>query len=294
MNKNIIKNITNKSFNNKNKINNIKYIKIDPKYIHNEYIKGGNLLLNEINDNYDLFVNNTYKDYIIGKDNYKKYIKDCIMNYIKLEKIFSSYDNEDHEDELLILDNDNYKIIVYYTYLMLFNYKLTDNDFNNYNVNNINENIINYRIDNIMCGLEDMVDRKLKFSNIINIIFNCGITLLNTNNMINYELIYLCNKIINNKNNQELINKLINKLKIFNTQNEKEIKFVLNNFYDKYEDDSDLSESRDADISTSSKFYNDDFKLKYISQLNIYVLYYLYSINISNELSNKIKLFLNL
>lgn len=259
-----------------NNLNVIGLVKINPSYINNEQIKGGNILLNEVIDNYNLFVNNIENKYIIGKNNYKNYINQCILNYIDLKNIFSSYDNVDHTEELFIISNSNYKIIIYYTYLMFFNYKLSDYDFNNYNPNNINQNdIINYRIDCICYGLEDIIDRNFNFSNILNIIYHCGINLSDNNDMINYKLIYLCYNIINNinenniENNINLINKLIYKLKIFNKQNNNDIKFVLNNMYNKYDD----------------KFDDDNFKLNYISQLNIYALYYIYSFDFYDSLT---------
>ena len=256
---------------------------------------GGNIL-NEINDNYKILKQNIISNtYYIGKNNYKSYVNDIINNYNYLMYIFNNFDIK---DEKLDFDNDDYKKIVYYIYLTFYNYKLTDEDiinFNNcnlniYNIDNNINNIINNRIFKICYALDDIQDKdiqddlvnnNIKFNNVFEVLVLISKYLNKYENLINYELIYLCYKIFNNedlKTKNNLINILINKLKTFNTQNENEIKFVLNNMYEIYDD----------------KFYNDDFKLNYISQFNIYALYFIYQFNYNDELNKQIKLFLNL
>jgi len=287
-----------------NNLNIIGKIKINKLLLEQQI--GGKYLFDEIEDNYYKFISYNENEYIIGKDNYKIYINKCINNYYYLNLNFKSYDKIDHKNEIFEFNNNNYKFIVYYMYLMIYNYLLTNEDFINYNKNYNNiynsNNIINIRIYNICYSVEDLIDRKLNFSNILYII--CCIQSSIKEYLINYKLIYLCYDImrciklkddilVKKLNYNELYNKLLNKIRFFNKQKNSPI-FVLNNIYKKYDDDSDLSESRDADISASSNFDNDDFELKYITQINIYCLYYIYKLNISNDLNNEIKIFLNL
>ena len=263
-------------------LNVIGNIELSKKFLlNNDNIKKGGKLLNEIEDNYKIFKQNIISNnYYLGKLNYKYYINDIINNY---NYLLNEFNNFNILNEELEFDNDNYKKIIYYIYLTFYNYKLTDDDIFNFE-NDKNYNIMYDRLYNITYAIEDIKDN-IKDNIYFNNVFNILITIYNyfdTNeSLINYELINLCYKIFN-ENNYKLktnfINNLINKLKTFNTQNKNEIKFVLNNFYEKYDD----------------KFYNDDFKLNYISQFNIYALYFIYQFNYNDELNNQIKLFLNL
>ena len=271
-----------------NNLNIIGKIKINKLLLEQQI--GGKYLFDEIEDNYYKFISYNENEYIIGKDNYKTYINKCINNYYYLNLNFKSYDKIDHKNEIFEFNNNNYKLIVYYMYLMIYNYLLTNEDFINYNKNYNNiynsNNIINIRMYNICYSVEDLIDRKLNFSNILYII--CCIQSSIKEYLINYKLIYLCYDImrciklkddilVKKLNYNELYNKLLNKIRFFNKQKNPPI-FVLNNVYKKYED----------------KFDNNDFELKYITQINIYCLYYIYKLNISNELNNEIKLLLNL
>jgi len=263
-------------------LNVIGNIELSKKFLlNNDNIKKGGKLLNEIEDNYKILKQNIISNtYYIGKSNYKYYINDIINNY---NYLLNEFNNFNILNEELEFDNDNYKKIIYYIYLTFYNYKLTDDDIFNFE-NDKNYNIMYDRLYNITYAIEDIKDNindNIYFNNVFNILITIYNYFDTNENLINYELINLCYKIFN-ENNYKLktnfINNLINKLKIFNTQNENEIKFVLNNFYEKYDD----------------KFYNDDFKLKYISQFNIYALYFIYQFNYNDELNKQIKLFLNL
>ena len=269
-----------------NNINNYTYIydenlniigNIDLK---DKYIKmiGGKILIKEINDNYKLLYDNYKNKFIKGKQDYKLYIPQCINNYNYITLFLKQYLNQ-------INNNKEDLLLIKQLFIMFYNYSFTDEEYKNYNIkniysrNNLNKNnILECRLYNIEYGIEELFNSNSK--NILDIIIIISSKLYFIEDMINYKLIELCYKIINKddfKKKLNLINKLTNKIKYFNNQKNKPI-FLINNMTENYEDN----------------FYDVNFELKYITQLNVYALYYIYNLNLYDNLNKEIKFLLNI
>jgi len=247
--------------------------------LKDKYIKmiGGKILIKEIKDNYKLLYDNNKNKIIKGNYNYKIYIPQCINNYNYITLFLSQYLNQFNNNEDLLL--------IKQIYIIFYNYCFTNEEYKNYNIknicsrNNLNKNnILECRLYNIEYGIEELFNSISK--NILDIILIISSKLYFIEDMVNYKLIKLCYKIVNEidfKEKLNLIIKLTNKLKYFNNQKEKPI-FLINNMTENYDD----------------KFNDDNFELKYITQLNIYALYYIYNLDLYNDLNKEIKLLLNI
>ena len=252
-------------------------------------------LKNIINGGSKNFYSNNINNDIIIKDNYKLYIKDCIENYNYLNKLLIPFDYKNNCN--FNFNNIYFKKIIIEIYKLFFNNILTDEDINNYNnitnENEIKNNIIFKRINYLINGIEeinfdlDIKDgdkineyKKINFMYII-IKFYLNIfeeEIYNKDLIMNCDNLALCINypLVSNDIYKYLINRtniLLNQLKEINKQ-QNQLKFIENNMYF-------INENN-----------NNKINIKYISPLNIYCLYYIYNLNISNDLNNEIKLLL--
>lgn len=250
-------------------------------YLKDKYIDmiGGKILINDIKNNYKILYNNEKNKIIKGSYDYKLYIPQCIKNYNYITSFLKIYDN---------LKDKNHLLLIKQLFIMFYNYNLTDKIFydnfdkcfKNYNNLKSPEDNLYIQIYNIEYAIETLESDKIGFKDLLDIIIYISSELCEINDMVNYKLIELCYKIINKKDFKKKLNliiKLTNKLKYFNNQKEKPI-FLINNMTENYDD----------------KFNDDNFELKYITQLNIYALYYIYNLNLYDELNKEIKFLLNL
>ena len=254
-------------------------------------------LKNIINGGSKNFYSNNINNDIIIKDNYKLYVKDCIENYNYLNKLLIPFDYKNNCN--FNFNNIYFKKIIIEIYKLFFNNILTDEDINNYNnitnENEIKNNLIFKRINYLINGIEeinfdlDIKDgdkineyKKINFMYII-IKFYLNIfeeEIYNKDLIMNCDNLALCINypLVSNDIYKYLINRtniLLNQLKEINKQ-QNQLKFIENNMYF---------------INENNK---NEINIKYISPLTIYCLYYIYNLNISNELNNEIKLLLDL
>jgi len=251
-------------------------------YLKENYInmiEGEKILINDIKNNYKILYDNEKNKIIKGSYDYKLYIPQCIKNYNYITSFLKIYNN---------LKDKNHLLLIKQLFIMFYNYNLTDKIFydnfdkcfKNYNNLKSPEDNLYIQIYNIEYAIETLESDKIGFKDLLDIIIYISSELCEINDMVNYKLIELCYKIINKKDFKKKLNliiKLTNKLKYFNNQKEKPI-FIINNMTENYED----------------KFNDDNFELKYITQLNIYALYYIYNLNLYDELNKEIKFLLNL
>lgn len=187
--------------------------------------------------------------------------------------------------ENIIKEFENY-------YKIIINYKTLDNNIiiDNlykiiYNDNIIDNNIINNRKDFIIKGLlnyQDKNNKKINYIQYINpniiYLFITLNKLMNDEIFINYTIILKCYKLIiyyNDVNNPtKFLIIYFRLLELIKKLNKKELIFTNNNIINKED-------------------YNKD-DIKYINPITIYCLYYIYKSNISNDLTNEIKILLKL